>query len=230
MKLPDNDRLRRILNRFYPTVDPQAANEDPGVNLTEVNANQTRLTCANRLRPYVGRLVLVNNFRGIHLEENAVRIGRDVLGAEPADDTPLGISAVLSYGRKNHKTLLETANALTVAFEGLTSQRVFSVEPQYESSERWLPALAQTAENTATQSRLPPDGFRCVAVVSALDMNRHMDIPFVPLPGAAFKLTGISEEARFSWQTVSVHPEEKSGLQILEDSLRRMREDPDYPQ
>jgi hypothetical protein len=53
---------------------------------------------------------------------------------------------------------------------------------------------------------LPPEGLGCIAVVSALDMNTHADIPWVPAPGAAFMLTDISPEARFSWETVSVHP------------------------
>lgn len=238
MKFPGGDRVRRIMDSLFPaSVDPEVVHEETLTAIRaeaearqqaeEAAARELRLGCAGRLRPYIGRLFLVNNFKWIQLEENAARVSRAILAtANFTNDTPIGISAVLSDDRGNHEELLSTVDALEVSLEGDIGQRVFSRPPQYEDSDHWLLSLARSAESAAQHSNLPPSEVGCIAVVSALDMNRQANIPWVPAPGAAFKLTGVSEEARFDWQTISVHPEDewRAGFQ---EQMDRLRQDPD---
>lgn len=115
----------------------------------------------------------------------------------------------MSDGRSNHEQLVETADALKASFASSIGERAFSVRPQYESSYFWLLSLARVAEDVARRASLPPQALGCVAAVSALDMYRQADIRGVPAPGTAFKLIHISEEARFGWETVSVHSNER---------------------
>lgn len=219
MKFPGGDRLRQIRRALFPTdaeleADHQArlaalsakfeAEALAERDAREAAANELRLACAERLKPYIGSLVIVSNFKGVVLEENAARIRDAVLTpAHFGADRRIGVSAVLSYGRGNHGQLIETAGALRDAFEGSMGKRAFLSRPQYESSDLWLLSLAQTAEDTASQANVPPTELGCVAVVSALEMNRQANIPEVPAPGTAFKLTHISQGAHFGWETLS---------------------------
>jgi hypothetical protein len=236
MKFPGGGGLHRIRRVLFPTAaELQTAHEARLAAITaeaeaeiaarrsaqEAAAYELRLGCAERLRPYIGRLILVNNFKGIGPEENAARVSRAVVTtASFGTDAPIGISTILSYGRGNHDTLVETADALRISFEGI-GQLVFSVPPQRGSSDLWLLSLARAAEDTARQSDLPPDKVGCIAVASALDMNRQVDIPWVPAPGAAFRLTDISEGAHFGWEMVSVHPIDEQQA-AFQEGIRRL--------
>ena len=214
MKFPGGDYLRKIKRELFPSdADMQADREARLAAITaEFDARKAaqaakeqelRIGCATRLRPYVGRLVLVNNFKEVRVEENAARISTAVL-AKLGVDVPIGVSAVMSYGRGNHEALAETAHALTAALGSSIGERAVPLRPERESSDLWLLSLARVPEAMARQTGLSPEGLGCIAVVSALDMNRQADVPGVPEPGAALLLAGVSEEARFSWEIVSL--------------------------
>lgn len=218
MKFPGGDRLRRLRREHFPTdaeleADYRArlaalpaeveAELETRRRAREADANDLRRACADRLRPYVRRLFLVNNFKEVQVEENAARISAAVL-ARLGTDVPIGVSAVLSSGRGNHEALRETADGLTTALGVSLGERAVPLRPQREDSELWLLSLARVPEAMARQTNLRPEALGCIAVVSALDMNRQADIPGVPAPGGAFMLAGVSEEARFSWEIVSL--------------------------
>ncbi len=218
MKFPGGDYLRRKRRELFPT--DKELEEDHQARLAEIRAgtdpetkarraakeardNDFRRSCADRLSPYVGRLFLVNNFKGVQVEESAARISAAVL-AKLGVDVPIGVSAVLSYGRENHEALVETADALVDALGRRIGEDAVPLRPERESSDLWLLSLARVPEAMTRQTELPPEGLGCIAVVSALDMARQADVPGVPEPGAALLLAGVSEEARFSWQIVSL--------------------------
>ncbi len=219
MKFPGGDYLRRIKRELFPSdADIQADHDaklaaiaaefDSMRDAREARANDLRRACADRLRPYVRRLFLVNNFKEVQVEESAARISAAVL-AKLGADVPTGVSAVLSRGRENHEALLETADALLGALGSSIGARVVPLRPERESSDLWLLSLARVPEAMARQTGLPPEGLGCIAVVSALDMNRQADIPGVPAPGAVFMLAGVSEEALFSWEVISMPPRDE---------------------
>lgn len=231
MKFPGGNRFRRIIDGLFPAgPNPQDLHKErlaeiqAAVDAQEAKANELRHGCADRLRPHIGRLFLVNNFKSIQPEENATRVSRAILSvmsaAGFADDTPLGISAVLDPERGNHEEFLGSATVLRNSFEDNGSQHVLSLQPQIEGSDFWLLSLARAAEETAEQSHLLPNQVGSIAVVSALEMNRQADIPFVPAPGAVFRLTSISEDARFGWETVSVHPTDEWQAAAWEEMKR----------
>jgi hypothetical protein len=206
--------LRRLKRELFPSsADLQADHEarlaaiaadfDALRGAREAEANDLRRACANRLRPYIERLFLVNNFKEVRVEENAARISAAVL-AKLGVDVPVGISAVLSYGRGNHEALVETADALTDALGSSIGELAVPLRPERESSDLWLLSLARAPEAMARQTNLSSEGLGCIAVVSALDMNRQADVPAVLEPGVALLLADISEEARFSWEIVSL--------------------------
>ena len=209
MKFPGGHRLRKIWDTFNASaVDPEAtiaafrAEIDAKQAAQAARNRELRVACADRLRPYVQRLVLVNNFKEARVEENAARISAAVL-TRLGVDVPIGVSAVLSSGRGNHQALLETADALVGALGNDIGEHAVPLRPEHESSDLWLLSLARVPEAMAHQTGLPPEELGCIAVVSALDMNRQADVPGVPEPGAALLLAGVSEEARFSWEVVS---------------------------
>lgn len=214
MKFPGADRLRQLRDAFLTSGFDQAASADFEAReaARAARANDLRLACAKRLSPYVGRLFLVNNFKEVQLEENAARISRAVL-TKLGSDVPTGISALLSRGRENHQALLGTADALRVSLGDRIGERAVSLRPEVAASDSWLLSLARAAEASTGQFDLPPEELGHIAVASALDMNRHADISWVPAPGAAFMLTDVSEGAHFSWEVVSVHPMD-GGAQI----------------
>jgi hypothetical protein len=215
MKFPGGDHLRRLKRELFPTeADHEArlaamsAEVDAEVaarrSAKEAEVNDLRRACAGRLTPYIGRLFLVSNFKEVRPEENAARISGAVLAAANfGAGTPIGISAVLSSGRGNHESLVETADALTTSFASSIGECALSLRPQRESSDLWLLSLARAAEDTARRANVPPEELGCVAAVSALEMNRQANIPYVPAPGTAFMLTHI-DDIRFGWETISV--------------------------
>lgn len=217
MRFPGRAYLRQLKRELFPSeADLQVAREaslaavsaeiEAEERARKAEADALRRGYADKLRPYVGHLIVVTNFKGTG-PENAVRIRGAVL--DPANlgaDTPIGIGAVLSSRRRNHEQLMNTANALVGSFASAIGERALLLRPQLESSDLWLLALARTAKEAARQAGLPPEEVGCIAVVSALDMNRQANIPEVPDPGTAFKLTHISEEAHFGWEPISVPP------------------------
>lgn len=107
MNFPGGDHLRRIRKALFPTDAELAAECEAGLAAIpaeveaelearrlarEAEARELRHSCANRLRPYIGRLILVTNFQGVWPEENAARIRSAVL--TPANfgaEMPIGI-------------------------------------------------------------------------------------------------------------------------------------------
>ncbi|HSX15900.1 MAG TPA: hypothetical protein VLF40_03865 [Candidatus Saccharimonadales bacterium] len=216
MRFPGGNHLRRLKREFFPSsADIEAGHEarlaaisaqfDARRTAQEARDTELRRACADRLTPYIGRLFLVNNFKEVRVEENAARISTAVL-AKLGVDVPIGVSAVLSSGRGNHESLVETADALIGALGSRVGERAVPLRPEHESSDLWLLSLARVPEAMARQTDLPPEGLGCIAVVSALDMNRQADIPGVPAPGAAFMLADVSEQGRFSWEIVALSP------------------------
>ncbi len=204
--------MRRIRDALLaPAVDPGAtlaaakAAAEAEDAAKAARAYEHRRACADRLGPYAGRLFLVNNFKGIQVGRNADRVSGAVL-ARFGREVPIGVVALLSTGSDSRGTMLETANALTASLGSEVGSRAVPLQPEREGSGQWLLSLARAAEATSRQLRLPPEELGCVVVGSALDMNRHANVPWVPAPGAALLLADVGEQARFSWEAVLVDP------------------------
>lgn len=199
MKFPGGEYVRRIRKALARRRTQETA------------ASKLRHDCADKLRPYIGRLILVTNFQGVWVEEDAAHIRDAVLTpAHFGAEMSIGISAVLSYERKNknHEQLIETAAALKDSFASRIGERAFSAGPQYGRSSLWLSSLARAAEDiTARRANVPPQELGCIAAVSALDMYRQADLPGVPRQGSAFKLAHINEQAGFVWEMVAKYPD-----------------------
>ena len=237
MKFPDGERFRRIVNKIFPAGpsledlrQEQLAAIEAEANARKAQAQGFRLGCARRLTPYIGRLFLVNNFKGIQTEENAARISSAIAANNQANDTPLGISTLLSHGRERQDEFLATAASLEASFEN-TGQPVFTAGTEYESSDFWLLSLARAAESAAEHAGADPEKVGCIAVASALEMHRYANLPIVPAPGGAFKLmdiTDMGEEARFRWQAISVDPIDED-IVALSEKVGMFVPGPDNP-
>lgn len=224
MKFPGADYLRRIRERLLPTNEQLEkelqerlaalrAGAEARQNAKAAEAQTRRVAHADRLKPYIGRLFIVSNFRGGGLEEKAIRIRDAVLA--PANlglETPIGITAILSSRRSddNHKQLLETANVLEASFANSIGECAFPVEPRYAARGAWLVSLAEAAEDTARQANVLPHQVGYVVAVSALDMNQRADVYGIPASGTALKLADIGGEARLVWETIAAPPDDQS--------------------
>src|ERR1051325_8448159 len=102
MNFPGGEHIRRIKRALFPSEADFRAERDTALAAMSAEdeaeraarrteADEVRQGCANRLRPYIGRLVLVTNFKGGWPEENANRVRDAVLATGIfGADTPTG--------------------------------------------------------------------------------------------------------------------------------------------
>jgi hypothetical protein len=163
--------------------------------------------CAQRLQPFIGRLVLVTNFKGLFEAQHAERI-TEVLATDTVfqNASSVGISAHLLRHNSGTNTLLNTARVLASTFETAADHKVRRDVAHVISERQWLPSIIERADRT----RLASAGatFGHIAVVGALDIRetKQSDIKGYPDPGTAFRLATISEDAKLGWEIVSGDP------------------------
>jgi hypothetical protein len=171
-------------------------------------AKEARIHHAERLKPFVGRLMLVTDFGRLAQTEHAERVAQDIRSAEIfRPDTRIGISAHLMHERRlanGHQQQMETAELLAASLQVNAFQNILPVTTERDSLDFWLRTVVLAAENTTRATNALPCEIGHIAIVDAMDV-RQVDIAGLP-DAAAFILADASEEAQFRWQTLSANP------------------------
>jgi hypothetical protein len=220
MKLPA--KLTALRREVFPTQAEEAARREAALAESDAQYEKKRVEaiqaeleaahaikqdCAERLQPFIGRLVLVTNFKGLFEEEQAERI-TTALAADSVfqDASAVGVSTHLLRRGSGTDTLLDTARVLASTFETAAAYKITRDVTHVISERQWLPSIIERAERTKLASN--GANFGDIAVVGALDIQgtKQSDIYGYPDPGTAFRLTSIAGNAKLSWEILSADP------------------------
>jgi hypothetical protein len=189
--------------------------------------------CAERLQPFIGRLMLVTNFKGYHEAEHAARITKTIAkdrGFRSAE--VLGVSAHILWERRRGTgadTMLRSAQGLAELLNGSGHPTTPENVTKLEATDDWLLSIVSAAESTSRAN--PEASFGHIAIVGALDIKetKQADIDGYPDPGTAFLLAGIGENALLEWKIASFDPtgtygKEQADRAELKDILERLKD------
>lgn len=208
-KMPD--LIKRILNAL--TGPPESLPDPAAAFQAELDARaeaarQDRLAYAHRLRPFVGRLVIVTDFgpdwASDNQVENASRVAAALHPGVFLPDTSLGISVHLTRGRSLEGQIRQkqSADLLTDALRVKGFGMILPPRTHNDTADFWLRTVTLAAEDTADVYGVAPDHMGHIAIVFALDAGMAGIEPQFT-DGEAFLLTGTGDEPSFSWRSIS---------------------------
>lgn len=204
MKLPE--RIRRLLVGSTPSPEEYLAQAASERRQQEFEAKLARV---ERLRPFVGKLLLVTDC-GFRQDAHIARLTHAIVGSEIYDArTPIGISAHIMLDRPREGRLWQQRTATDLS-ENLRASGldVLPLDIIFNNGRHdWLETIISASENTAERSDMEPNSIGHIAIVDAVAMKMADIDPFELRDdnGAAYRLSGVGEQATLSWSLLTAN-------------------------
>jgi hypothetical protein len=121
-------------------------------------------------------------------------------------DTPLGISIHYDRARTadGHRWQTQSAQLLRDSLQKKDFNNILPAQGWWSYQDDWLEKITTATEATAQTYHAEPEQVGHIAVVCALDAQRHMNTRPAFTYGEAFLMTNVSHTASFAWQKFDI--------------------------